>query len=145
MNTYEVGMRIKQQRKSKKMTQQQLGDTIGKAEVTIRQYEKGLIEIPTSVLQKIADTLEISLSSLMGIQNESEEDRHNKSLQFNKMLITMGYSLQRDDPEHKPFLYTPDGSVYILSNDDLRKLQNSTEAFINYTIQDILKDCKKVK
>ena len=60
----EIGKRIKRFRKGK-MTQKELADQIGKAESSIRKYEKGLVTIPLDVLQDIAAALDISPSELM--------------------------------------------------------------------------------
>lgn len=60
----EIGKRIKQFRKGK-MTQKELAEKIGKAESSIRKYEKGLVTIPLDVLQDIANALNISPSELM--------------------------------------------------------------------------------
>lgn len=60
----EIGKRIKRFRKGK-MTQKELADKIGKAESSIRKYEKGLVTIPLDVLQDIAAALNISPSELM--------------------------------------------------------------------------------
>ena len=60
----EIGKRIKRFRKGK-MTQKELADKIGKAESSIRKYEKGLVTIPLDVLQDIAAALDISPSELM--------------------------------------------------------------------------------
>lgn len=66
LNKIELGLKIKEIRKSKKMTQQQLADLIYKTESSIRKYEKGLVEIPRSVLLQIADVLGVEHSVLLG-------------------------------------------------------------------------------
>lgn len=60
----EIGKRIKRFRKGK-MTQKELGDKIGKAESSIRKYEKGSVTVPLGVLQNIAIALDIPPSELM--------------------------------------------------------------------------------
>ncbi|MCG9969994.1 helix-turn-helix domain-containing protein [Pelotomaculum terephthalicicum JT] len=66
MNSIEIGNNIKRERKNKKLTQQELADKIGKTESSIRKYEKGLVQIPTDVLEQIASVLEVSPFNLMG-------------------------------------------------------------------------------
>ena len=61
-----IGQNIKSIRRSKKITQQALADQIGRAKSTIQQYEKGSIEIPVSVLEKIAIALDITFEELTG-------------------------------------------------------------------------------
>lgn len=64
MNT---GSLIKKFRKRKKYTQKQLANLIGKTESSIRKYEKGLIEIPNSVLNQIAEALNVTILDLMDL------------------------------------------------------------------------------
>lgn len=65
-NIYEeIGYRIKECRKEKKITQSQLGDKIGKSEQTIRKYEQGTIAVPLDVIAEIADVLETTKYDLL--------------------------------------------------------------------------------
>ncbi len=54
-----IGDAIKKARENKKFTQKELGEIIGKTESSIRKYENGSIEIPLSVLDSIANALEV--------------------------------------------------------------------------------------
>lgn len=72
MNTLDsisIGLKIKELRKERRMTQQELADKIGRTESSVRKYEKGLVEIPTAVLDQIADALDTSLQYLIGISD----------------------------------------------------------------------------
>jgi len=53
-----VGNRIREYKKSKKMTQKYLGDKIGVRHNTISSYENGTNETELDILFKIADVLE---------------------------------------------------------------------------------------
>lgn len=68
-----IGLKIKEKRKQKKLTQQQLADLIYKTESSIRKYEKGLVEIPNSVLLQIANVLNIELFDLIGYDKTMSE------------------------------------------------------------------------
>ena len=70
MNYKQVGANIKKLRKEAKLTQKQLGDQIKKTESSIQKYEKGLVEIPNSVIEKIAEILETDFDSLVNISQE---------------------------------------------------------------------------
>lgn len=59
-----IGINIKEIRKHKKLTQQQLADKIYKTESSIRKYEKGLVEIPDGVMFQISAALGVSVSEL---------------------------------------------------------------------------------
>ena len=61
-----IGKKIKEKRKDCKITQAELADRIGKTESSIRKYEKGLVAIPTDVVEKIAETLETTPYILFG-------------------------------------------------------------------------------
>lgn len=73
MDTQKIGHRIKECRKAKKMTQQQLAQIIGKTESSIRKYEKGVIETPLSVLKEIANALDVPYINLISDSDVSIE------------------------------------------------------------------------
>lgn len=54
-----IGKKIKNIRKSLGLTQRELGDKIGKSEISIRKYESGSTNIPVEVLLKIAYALNV--------------------------------------------------------------------------------------
>lgn len=56
-----VGLRIKEARKAQKLTQKQLADKMGVAEVTIRQYEAGRRAISLDQLEKVAASLDTAI------------------------------------------------------------------------------------
>lgn len=136
MNNVLIGLNIKAARKRKRMTQRELADHIGKVESSIRKYEKGEVEVPNSVLEQIASTLDTTLSELIGIA-PSNDERWN----FEKYLESIGYKIFRDDPEHKPFLSTPYGT-YRLEYGDLEHFREVSEAYLKYTIDSTLKSRK---
>lgn len=64
----EIGMRIKEKRKSLNLTQLELADKIGLTESSISRYESGKIStMPTSTINKICSVLRIEPSELLGI------------------------------------------------------------------------------
>lgn len=67
MDNKAVGLKIKEYRKKKKLTQKELAELINRTESSIRKYEKGLIEIPNSILEKIAEALEVNITDLIDI------------------------------------------------------------------------------
>nr|WP_307991267.1 helix-turn-helix transcriptional regulator [uncultured Niameybacter sp.] len=87
MDNVSLGLKIKELRKEKKITQQELADKIGRTESSIRKYEKGLIDIPNSVLSQIATALDTSLQYLIGI---SDFQIHQESLLNNLMPGDLG-------------------------------------------------------
>ena len=63
-----IGENIKNARRKNNLTQLQLAERINKSESSIRKYEKGLVEIPHSVIKKIADELNMNEMELIGIE-----------------------------------------------------------------------------
>ena len=62
----ELGQKIKEARKAKGMTQQELGDIVGLQKSAIAKYESGrVVNIKRSTLQKIAGALNIRPSELI--------------------------------------------------------------------------------
>ncbi len=67
-----VGSRIRNYRKMKKMTLQQLADQIHKSRATVSKYETGEITLDIETLCEISSVLDISLSSLVDYRTEPE-------------------------------------------------------------------------
>lgn len=56
-----IGTNIKYYRKTNNLTQKELAASIGKTESSIQKYEAGKVEIPMSVLEKIAEVLNVNV------------------------------------------------------------------------------------
>ncbi len=143
MNNVLIGLNIKAARKKMKMTQRELADHIGKVESSIRKYEKGEVEIPNSVLEQIASTLQTDIAKLIGIFSPFE-DENLKMRGFQQMLLDMQYLIIYDS-EHPPFIKDPIGNIFALEYDDLKKFQEVSEAYIKYTIDSTLKNRMLIK
>lgn len=61
-----IGERIKELRKSKDLTQKQLGDKIGVTAATITKYENNQLSINTDTLSKIAIAFGVTVSEILG-------------------------------------------------------------------------------
>lgn len=70
MNWHDVGMNIKQARKKKGLKQKELAELIGFSESSISKYEQGLIQIPNTVLERIAKVLEVPLFEILPWDDE---------------------------------------------------------------------------
>lgn len=69
----EIGQKIKQARKEKGMTQEELGKIIGVQKSAIAKYESGrVVNIKRSTLQKIASALNIRPSELIFTESPKE-------------------------------------------------------------------------
>lgn len=74
-----IGRSIKFFRKGRRMTQKQLADLVGCAEITIRQYENGSREPKQKMLDRIAESLGTdakTLYILASIEGDTELDEN---------------------------------------------------------------------
>ena len=83
-----IGDMIAKARKEKKMTQQKLAEKIHKTESSIRKYEKGIIQIPNDVIEKIAIALDISPLELVGTL-EAWDDNFNSNGKLSKETLLL--------------------------------------------------------
>lgn len=65
MDMKKTGQYIKEERKRRKLTQNDLAKKINRTESSIRKYEKGLVDIPNKVLNEIALALDVPVSQLI--------------------------------------------------------------------------------
>lgn len=72
INVY-IGARVRNYRKMKKMTLQQLADGIHKSRATVSKYETGEITLDIQTLYEISRVLEISMNQLTDYHPEKEE------------------------------------------------------------------------
>ena len=72
LNYQEIGLRIKQKRKSLSLTQFELAERVGLTESSISRYESGKIStMPTSTVNKICKVLNLKPSELLGLTPEN--------------------------------------------------------------------------
>ena len=62
----EIGKRIKEIRRSKEMSQEELGNKIGVTKATINKYEYGQVNFPRDRIEKLARALNVTPSYLLG-------------------------------------------------------------------------------
>ena len=80
----EFGRRVKDRREQIGMTQEELAERLGyKHKTSVSKIEKGIAEVPSSMVVKIAQALGMSVQQLMGKE------------QINPITVTIG----RDDEE----------------------------------------------
>lgn len=71
-----IGGKIKYFRNERGLTQKALANLIGKTESSIQKYECGSTEVPFSVLEKIADALNVPINELLDIGNIIEHSQN---------------------------------------------------------------------
>ncbi|MFP5116116.1 helix-turn-helix domain-containing protein [Bacillaceae bacterium C204] len=71
----EIGQRLKELRKQKKMTLKEVGDYLSLTGVAVSCYEKETRKPSPEVIEKLADLYEVTVDDLYGRQNESSNMR----------------------------------------------------------------------
>jgi len=68
-----IGDRIKELRKAKNLTQEQLGEILGVQKAAVLKYEKGYVQnLKRSTIEKLANLFEVSIDYLLGLNKEIE-------------------------------------------------------------------------
>ena len=76
---------IKLIRKDRGLTQEELAIRVNVVRQTVSKWEKGLSVPDAEMLQKIADVLEVSVSQLLGREEEPEKDRNEVAEQLSRI------------------------------------------------------------
>lgn len=73
-----LGSQIKERRKLLGLTQKQLAELLGKDASIITKYEAGTVDLPVSVVNKLAEILQTSVAYLAGETNDPTPPRKEK-------------------------------------------------------------------
>lgn len=127
-----IGKRIQECRTKMGMTQKELGDRLGVAEVTIRNYEKGRINIATARLTEIASILNISANYLISGFDDDQmkiisDDVKKLDARIN-FLKSLGYTIEFEKLDEM-------GENYAIYINDIEYTENQFE-----TLFKLLKD-----
>ena len=76
---------IKIYRKERGLTQEELAIRVTVVRQTVSKWEKGLSVPDADMLQKIAEVLEVSVSQLLGREEEPEKDRNEVAEQLSRI------------------------------------------------------------
>ena len=133
-----IGSKIKLRRQELGKSQTDLAKEVGISKQTLYKYETGIItNIPSDKIELLAEKLETSPSYLMGWE-QNKDSVH----AFQNYLQSLGYRLHYDDPEHKPWMITPDVQV-ILEYDTLQNIKNRVDTYASLTIDTELTKLKE--
>lgn len=120
-----IGERIKFYRKQNKITQKQLGEMCDLAEITIRQYEADKYIPKIGNLQKISLALQIPLTLLMDLREDSSWTRLATDFP-DSPVITKGNDLYLKVMGSEESAYI-DQITYLLHQLNIKGLQNANE------------------
>lgn len=76
---------IKAFRKDRRLTQEELAIRVNVVRQTVSKWEKGLSVPDADMLQKISEVLEVSVSQLLGREEEPEKDRNEVAEQLSRI------------------------------------------------------------
>lgn len=89
----DIGKRIKQARKAKKMTIRKLGELVNLHESTVSRYEKGEIQsLDIEKLKEFADALDVTPAFLMGWDEPEKRENNFKKLREGRNLTLIEIS-----------------------------------------------------
>lgn len=81
-----IATNIKKYRKSKKITQKELGDLLGKSLSTIQKYESGEIEVALDILIKISKILDIDMYRILYSEDSEYYKEYKREQKMNNYL-----------------------------------------------------------
>lgn len=130
-----IGEKIKSYRKAAGLTQKKLGELSDTSESTIKQYESGKRQPRIEQLQKIADTLNVPVSSLLGTV------QHNDCFwtsYLDDKLKQIGCSIGYYEEDAMLWINFPDGEL-LITKKDLEELDNSTISYLQFKLDELRK------
>ena len=139
-----IGERLRKLRKIKRMTQTELAELVGTSYVMISQYELGKRNPKQETLDKIASALNCTVDYLRGITDGATHAQSiNKQINFWEYLRTLGYVVGGDLAEGYIWI-THDGYDYEVTLCDLDVVENCSESYVRYTLNEILAKSRKL-
>lgn len=132
MGNFEIGSRIKQYRKAKGITQAQLGEMISRTESSITKYEAGSVDIPLTIIDKIAESLEVPTDLLL--YGSGYTHSQGKSKPFLEYLRIINDFVRDDEFECTIMPDKESGKVYRLSLQELEQIEDFINAVIKKSI-----------
>ena len=150
---------IKKIRTQKGWTQKQLGEKCGIADSAIRRYELGGANPKIETIQKIADALDVPISSLIAgrfdMQIEAFAQDHPKGILTDKGMYSvkyinviterlsfLGYSFMSDS-EGNSWIKFPDGDTLDFSERDLIDLAEDADSYLKFKLEELRKKKQK--
>ena len=99
----DVGLRIHELRRKRKMTLKELGEKVGLTHATVSRYERGYIgQITTEKLKEFADALGTSAAYLIGWTDIEDAEEYENSISLKEQIkeIVVDNSLSTNDLEN---------------------------------------------
>lgn len=153
MDKKEIGLRIKSLRNKNSMTQEELAKKIDKTESSIRKYEKGLVEIPLSVLQEIANTFNVNISHLIGINEVAIDQEDPFFALINELDYQITYKnhiVKYDEITDKPLFKTVacikhKNNNYSIQPSLIELIKRDILSYTDFKMQQLINECNSQK
>lgn len=159
-----TGIKIKEIRQQKGLTQKQLGDMCGIADANIRKYENGKQNPKIETLQKIADALKVSVydlfcddcmnySNALDILAEVSEDKPVAYPGLERKISEIGYSIIYGTVENSDgidlvpgdvVIVYPDGDKLYITPGELGLLNDEVDSYIKFRLEELRKQKKGI-
>ncbi|WP_143314952.1 helix-turn-helix transcriptional regulator [Clostridium sp. HBUAS56017] len=134
-----LGEKIKQLRKSNKMTQIELAKKANISRSYLADIERNRYNASLDTLNAISNALNVSINEFFEDKPKIESP---KNYYFEQYLRILGFEIIFHESEGYIILDTPN-LQYEISASDLEDLQNSTDLFIKFKIAEITNKSKK--
>lgn len=93
---FDFGLRIRELRESKNMSQEMLGKIIGRSKPVISSYENNIKTPPLDVLIKLSGALNVSIDYLVGIEKKNELNTNGLSSSQIELLVMIADELRNN-------------------------------------------------
>lgn len=151
---------LKMLRKEKKLSQKELGEKIGKKEITIRSYENGKIYPPVKVIKDLSKALDVTPSMLMEFDNYLKEatknaiDFYNDNINNNDFMKDARNDILKKLFKNEDFEKNINNFLFLIKYDlldnknnlffnDRLEIFNHLKKYYEFLINDYLKKIKK--
>lgn len=109
-----IGLKIKTQRKKKKMTQEQLGEAIGVSKMTISKYERNIIDnMGREKIKALSTLLDIPIVDFLESTNDTENSKRVTRKDFTLEVLHLLDKTEGLSEQEKQFIKN---SLSIISN-----------------------------
>lgn len=136
-----LGEKIKELRKLKKMTQVELALKSNISRSYLADVERDRYNASLDTLKAISTGLGVSINEFFEDKAKTKIENP-KSYFFEQYLKVLGFEIIYDESEGYLILDTPDAQ-YEISSSDLEDLRNSVDLFMKFKISEITNERKK--
>ena len=143
---YFIGQKIKELRKSQKLTQTDLAALVGVQKTSISKYESGSVKIPVYMLIRISNALDTSIEYLVGITEEASSINSIDTF-FKYIDNETDYVISKIDLKHNNTysLYNKENPLvwHSLTKNEVLSLQRSCSNYLKFKLNEIISEKKE--